>query len=117
MVAAQHPLPVRQQGLEQSQRLLRVARLAGPGREVAADGEGVGVVAAPHPFLVRQQGLEQPQCLLRVARLAGPGRDVVAGGEAVGVVATQLVKDSGMPLPPAVEVLPREARRTILQAR
>ena len=60
MVAAQHPLLVRQQLAGQPQRLGRVARHAGPARDVVAGGERVGVVAAQHPLLVRQKLAVQP---------------------------------------------------------
>ena len=79
VVGAEHPLPVRQERLEQPQRLGGVAGLAGPVGDVVAGGERVRVVGAEHPLQVRQERLEQPQRLGGVAGLAGPVGDVAAG--------------------------------------
>ena len=89
MIGAEHALLVGQQRLEQSQRLARVAALAGPGSDVAAGRERVRVIGAEHALLVGQQRLEQSQRLARVAALAGPGSDVVAGRERVRVIGAE----------------------------
>ena len=72
-----------------SRSAARVAHLGGPGRDVVAGPERLGVVAAQHPLLVRQQCGEELQRPARVAGLGGPVRDIVAGPERVGVVAAQ----------------------------
>ena len=89
MIGAEHALPVGQQRLEQSQRLARVAALAGPESDVVAGRERVRVIGAEHALLVGQQRLEQSQRLARVAALAGPGSDVVAGRERVRVIGAE----------------------------
>ena len=75
MVESQHPLSVRQQLAEQAQRLAPLAGLPGPGSDVAAGCERLGIVAPQHPLLVGQQLPEQTQRLARIACLAGPMRD------------------------------------------
>ena len=90
---------VGQQLPEQAQRARRVTALAGPGRDVAPGGEGVGVVRAEHPLLVGQQLPEQAQRARRVTALAGPGRDVAPGGEGVGVVRAEHPLLVGQQLP------------------
>ena len=116
MVAAQHPLLVRQQLAGQPQRLTRVTHLAGPGRDVVAGRERAEVVAAQHPLQVRQQRVEQPQRLARVPHTAGPGRDVVAGRERVGVVGPQFALDPGLPALPTFQILGRDHRFPMGQA-
>ena len=61
----------------------------GPGGDVVAGSERVGMVGAEHALLVGQQLLEQPQRLARLAGLPGPGGDVVAGRERVGMVGAE----------------------------
>ena len=68
---AEHPRLVGQQLPEQPQRLARLAGLPGPGGDVVAGCERVGMVRAEHPRLVGQQLLEQPQRLAIVAALTG----------------------------------------------
>src|SRR6266568_1153189 len=54
-------------------RFCYVPAVAGPGRDVAAGGQGVGVAGAADPYHVGQQLSEQAQRLGRVPALAGPG--------------------------------------------
>ena len=86
MVGAEHPHHVGQQLLVQAQRGRRVPALAGPDGDVAAGGQGVGVVGAEHPLLVGQQLPEQAQRGRRVTALAGPGGDVARAARTSGVV-------------------------------
>ena len=116
MVAAQHPLQVRQQLGEQPQRLTRIPRLAGPGGDVVASVERVGVVAAQHPLPVRHQLSQQPQRRTRVPHTAGPERDVAAGRERVAVVGPQFALDPGLPALPTFQILGRDRRLPISQA-
>ena len=84
VVAAQHPLLIRQQ-LQCSAQPRGVARLAGPVRDVLR-GERVGW-SRPSTRSVRQHSRKAAAPVRRP--LAGPARDVAAGGERVGVVAAQ----------------------------
>jgi hypothetical protein len=61
----------------------------GPGRDLVAGGQSVGVGGAQDPDLVGQQLLGQAQRPRGVPAPAGPGRDVAAGGQGVGVGGAQ----------------------------
>ena len=64
--------------------------LAQPVGEVAAGGEGVGVVGSQHPQVVVEQVAELGGGLVGLPGLAQPAARLRAGGEGVGVVGSQL---------------------------
>ena len=89
MVDAEDPRQVGQQLGGQSQRPGRITGPPGPGRDVAAGDQRVGVVDAEDPRQVGQQLGGQLQRPGRITGLPGPGRDVVAGRQRAGVVGTE----------------------------
>jgi len=64
-------------------------RLPGPGDEVAAGGQGFGVIGAQDPLLDGQQGSEPLPAPSRIPRRPGPVGEQAAGGQGVGVLGAQ----------------------------
>ena len=64
----------------------RIPRLPGPGGEVGAGGQGVGVLGAGDPLADGQQRGVLVAGPGRIPRLPGPGGEVGAGGQGVGVL-------------------------------
>jgi hypothetical protein len=110
MVGAEHPLACSKHLPEQPQRLVGVAGPPGPGGDLVAGGEGVGVVGAKHPLPDDQHLPEQPQRLAGVTGLPGQDGDIVAGDEGVGVVGAERVLEAGAPVRPTGKVFGRDVR-------
>ena len=90
MVGSQHPHGVGEQVAELGGGLGGLPGLAQPAGEVAAGGEGVGVVGSQHPQEVVEQVAELGGGLGGLPGLAQPVGQVAAGGEGVGVVGSQV---------------------------
>ena len=89
MVGSQHPQAVGEQVAVLGGGLGGLPGLAQQVGEVAAGGEGVGVVGSQHPQEVGEQVAELGGGLGGLPGLAQPPGQVGAGGEGVGVVGSQ----------------------------
>jgi len=66
VIGAQDALPVREQLLQEAQGFLPVPRLSGPGGDIVAGGERVGVIGTQDALPVREQLLREAQGFLPV---------------------------------------------------